>query len=217
MRDLDVFERQVELVWAQLLGFRAELLASQFAENDFQPTPRLLRLRQRRLGLGQTRLQAGRSLGEAATFMRRFNHIGPGDATSNRGPGCFGSIIPQAEDAAPVRAAPAGRRVGAANRRPASASSRAAGPHRQPAPPAAGSPRRSAPSLRRSVVAYRSVLDDLEPPAVAIPRDVQVDAHFAVSSHADTSAQRGCLRTVKSGPAGGDWLSAYAPSRGCDR
>ncbi len=37
LRDLHVFQRQVILTWPQLLGFRAELLASQFAENDLQP------------------------------------------------------------------------------------------------------------------------------------------------------------------------------------
>ena len=33
LRDLHVIERQVILIWSQLLGLRAELVASQFAEN----------------------------------------------------------------------------------------------------------------------------------------------------------------------------------------
>ncbi|MGY2936263.1 hypothetical protein ACVWZ6_005865 [Bradyrhizobium sp. GM6.1] len=57
LRDLHVFQRQVILIWPQLLGRRAELLASQFAENDLQPTPRLFRRRQRRLMFAQGRLR----------------------------------------------------------------------------------------------------------------------------------------------------------------
>lgn len=63
LRDLHVFQRQVILIWPQLLGLRAELLASQFAENDLQPAPRFptppapLMLAQGRLRLRQKRLQ----------------------------------------------------------------------------------------------------------------------------------------------------------------
>ena len=56
LRDLHVFEWQMILIWPQLLGLRAELLASQFAEDDLQPTPRFFRGRQRPLMLAQRRL-----------------------------------------------------------------------------------------------------------------------------------------------------------------
>src|SRR3546814_1090045 len=53
LSDLHVFQRQIILLRAQLLGLRAELVAPQLAEDALQPEPRLLRLRQSRLVLGQ--------------------------------------------------------------------------------------------------------------------------------------------------------------------
>ena len=42
--DLDILQRQVALVGAQLLGFGAELLAPEFADDDLEPAPRLFHL-----------------------------------------------------------------------------------------------------------------------------------------------------------------------------
>jgi hypothetical protein len=76
LRDLDVFERQMILIRPQLLGFRAKLLASQFADNDFQSTPRFLRRRQRRLVLAQRRLGLRQKRFQAVIFVaqRRDAH-----------------------------------------------------------------------------------------------------------------------------------------------
>ncbi len=64
--DLHILERQIALVGTQLLGFGAELLAPEFADDHLEPAPRLLHLGQSRLMLGkrslrlrQKRLQPG--------------------------------------------------------------------------------------------------------------------------------------------------------------
>lgn len=88
LRGLHLFQRQVILIWPKLLGLRAELLASQFAENDLQPTPRLFRRRQRPLMLAQgslrlrqKHLQRSFSSRSAAMLMRYFEHIATAPAT----------------------------------------------------------------------------------------------------------------------------------------
>ena len=64
--DLHVLKRQVALIGAQLLGFGAELVAPEFADDDLEPAPSLFHLSQSRLMLGegglrlrQKRLQPG--------------------------------------------------------------------------------------------------------------------------------------------------------------
>src|ERR1700723_2305540 len=47
--------------------------------------------------------------------------------------------------------------------------------------------------------------------ALARLRDVQLDVHFAVYTHTDTSLTRGEIRTLPSLSARGDQLSAYFP------
>jgi hypothetical protein len=66
----------VILIWPQLLGLRAELLASQFAEDDLQPTPRFLRRRQRPLMLAQGRLRLRQKRSQLFIFVaqRRDAH-----------------------------------------------------------------------------------------------------------------------------------------------
>ena len=54
--DLDVLKRQVALVGAQLLGFGAELIAPEFADDHFESAPRFFRLGERCLMIGK-RLQ----------------------------------------------------------------------------------------------------------------------------------------------------------------
>jgi hypothetical protein len=60
--DLDVLQRQVALVGAQLLGFGAELVAPEFVDDDLEPAPRLFHLSQSRLMLskGDLRLRQKR-------------------------------------------------------------------------------------------------------------------------------------------------------------
>ena len=60
-----VFQRQVELVWRQLLGAFAELLALRGAQNILQPTIGLVRFGQRCLDLGQAGFQQGVFVGES--------------------------------------------------------------------------------------------------------------------------------------------------------
>ncbi|WP_354213253.1 hypothetical protein [Bradyrhizobium sp. JR3.12] len=74
MRDLHVFQRQVILIWPQLLGLRAELLASQFAENDLEPTPRFLRRCQRSLMLVQGRLRLRQKHLQAFIFVAQYRN-----------------------------------------------------------------------------------------------------------------------------------------------
>ena len=57
------------LIWSQLLGFRAEPVASQFAENDLQPTSDFLRRRQRPLMLAQGRLRLRQKRLQAFVFV----------------------------------------------------------------------------------------------------------------------------------------------------
>ena len=57
--DLDVLERQVMLLGAQLFGFGAELVAPEFADDHLKPAPRLFHLGERSLRLRQKRLQPG--------------------------------------------------------------------------------------------------------------------------------------------------------------
>lgn len=91
LRDLHVFERQVILIWSQLLGLRAELVASQFAENDLQPTPRFFRRCQRPLMLAQGRLRLRQKRFQAFVFVaQRRENLG-----ANRGvdiPAIFKSL-----------------------------------------------------------------------------------------------------------------------------
>jgi len=54
-----IFQGQVELVWRQLFGALAKLLALRCAQDIFQPTIGLLHLGQRRLDLGQAGFQQG--------------------------------------------------------------------------------------------------------------------------------------------------------------
>ena len=54
-----IFQRQVELVWRQLLGLRPELLTLCGAQDILQPTIGPVRFRQRRLDLGQAGFQHG--------------------------------------------------------------------------------------------------------------------------------------------------------------
>src|SRR3546814_5597813 len=72
LSDLHVFQRQIILLRAQLLGLRAELVAPQLAEDALQPEPRLLRLRQSRLVLGQggLRLRSEEHTSELQSLMR---------------------------------------------------------------------------------------------------------------------------------------------------
>ena len=58
LRDLDILEWQVELLGIELLGSGAEPLAAQLADEALQPPLRLDGIRQRRLCLGEARLQA---------------------------------------------------------------------------------------------------------------------------------------------------------------
>lgn len=76
LRDLHVFQRQVILIWPQLLGLHAELLASQFPENDLQPTSRFLRCRQCPLMLAQGCLRLRQKRLQAFVFVaqRRNAH-----------------------------------------------------------------------------------------------------------------------------------------------
>src|ERR1700751_2839979 len=53
-----VFEWQVVLIRPQLLGFGAELLAVQLANDNLEPVPSFFGLSQSRLGLDQERLQS---------------------------------------------------------------------------------------------------------------------------------------------------------------
>ena len=66
LRQLDIFQRQVELVGRQLLGFRAELLALKDSDDALHPALRLLRIRQRRLDLDKARFQQGIFSGKKA-------------------------------------------------------------------------------------------------------------------------------------------------------
>ena len=59
-----IFQGQVELIGRQLLGALAELRALRRAQDVFQPAVGFLRLRQRRLHLGQAGFQKGVFLGE---------------------------------------------------------------------------------------------------------------------------------------------------------
>jgi len=54
-----IFQGQVELVGRQLFGALAELLTLRCAQDILQPTIGLLRLRKRRLDLGQASFQQG--------------------------------------------------------------------------------------------------------------------------------------------------------------
>src|SRR3546814_1382098 len=54
---------------AQLLGLRAELVAPQLAEDALQPEPRLLRLRQSRLVLGQGGLRLRQKRLQVRVFL----------------------------------------------------------------------------------------------------------------------------------------------------
>ena len=58
LRNLHVFEWQVVLIGPQLLGFGAELLAVQLANDNLEPVPSFFGLSQSRLRLGQQRLQS---------------------------------------------------------------------------------------------------------------------------------------------------------------
>src|SRR3546814_7700254 len=61
--------RQIILLRAQLLGLRAELVAPQLAEDALQPEPRLLRLRQSRLVLGQGGLRLRQKRLQVRVFL----------------------------------------------------------------------------------------------------------------------------------------------------
>src|ERR1700739_2849975 len=64
--------------------------------------------------------------------------------------------------------------------------------------------------LRRRTIATPSwPLNHLKPTDAARLRDVQLDVHFAVYTHTDTSLTRGDIRTLPSLSARGDQLSAY--------
>src|ERR1700761_9544758 len=66
--------------------------------------------------------------------------------------------------------------------------------------------------LRRRTIATPSwPLNHLKPTDAARLRDVQLDVHFAVYTHTDTSLTRGDIRTLPSLSARGDQLSAYHP------
>src|ERR1700722_1349164 len=70
--------------------------------------------------------------------------------------------------------------------------------------------------LRRRAIAPPSwPLNHLKPTDAARLRDVQLDVHFAVYTHTDTSLTRGEFRTLPSLSARGDQLSAYERRRGC--
>src|ERR1700726_4727237 len=67
--------------------------------------------------------------------------------------------------------------------------------------------------LRRRTIATPSwPLNHLKPTDAARLRDVQLDVHFAVYTHTDTSLTRGEIRTLPSLSARGDQLSAYDAS-----
>src|SRR5580704_4933143 len=55
-------------------------------------------------------------------------------------------------------------------------------------------------------------LDHLKPTDAARLRDVQLDVHFAVYTHTNTSLTRGKIRTLPSLSARGHLLSAYVSS-----
>ena len=95
------------LIWPQLLGLRAKLLAAQFAEDDLQPTPRFLRRRQRPLMLAQgclrlcqKRFSCSFSSRSAAMLMRYFEHIATAHATFKIAPESICRSYPAAGDAA---------------------------------------------------------------------------------------------------------------------
>ena len=69
LRDLHVFERQMILIWSQLLGFGAKPVTPQFAENHLQPTPRFFRRRQCPLMLAQGRLRLRQKRLQAFVFV----------------------------------------------------------------------------------------------------------------------------------------------------
>src|ERR1019366_1704266 len=97
----------------------------------------------------------------------------------------------------------------AANRRPASASRHVAV---RPSPPRSRHQalRGNLRLLRRRAIATPSrPLNHLKPTDAAPFRDVQLDVHFAVCNHTDTSLIRGQPCTLLSCSARGDQLSAY--------
>ena len=57
--DLDILQRQVTLIGAELFGFGAELVAPEFADDHLKPAPRLFHLGKGGLRLRQKRLQPG--------------------------------------------------------------------------------------------------------------------------------------------------------------
>src|SRR5262249_29533130 len=63
---------------------------------------------------------------------------------------------------------------------------------------------------RRTIGAPSWPLNHLKPTDAARLRDVQLDVHFAVYTHTDTSLTRGEIRMLPPLSARGDQLSAYS-------
>ena len=72
--DLHIFQRQMELVRPQLLGFGAELLSAHVDDDCLQALPGLLRLGKRRLRLRQLLLQAFILIAENSDVHELFKH-----------------------------------------------------------------------------------------------------------------------------------------------
>src|SRR5271154_432736 len=70
---------------------------------------------------------------------------------------------------------------------------------------------------RRTIATPGRPLKHLKPTDPARLRDVQLDVHFAVYTHTNTSSIRGENRTPSSLSARGDQLSAYALPRSASR
>src|ERR1700730_550075 len=65
----------------------------------------------------------------------------------------------------------------------------------------------------RTIATPGRPLDHLKPTDAARLRDVQLDVHFAVYTHTNTSLTRGKIRTLPSLSARGHLLSAYVRCR----
>jgi hypothetical protein len=72
--DLYIFQRQMELVRPQLLGFGAELLSAHVDDDCLQALPGLLRLGKRRLRSRQLLLQAFILIAENRDVHELFKH-----------------------------------------------------------------------------------------------------------------------------------------------
>ena len=75
LSDFDVLERKIKLIRRQFLRLRAELLASQIVDDDFQPPSRLLGGGQRRLMFRQVRLRPREQRFQGGVFFRKRSNV----------------------------------------------------------------------------------------------------------------------------------------------